>query len=151
MLAVPQDVLPAQLEALLALMALRAPAGAVPDSQGGHGPPAAPPKPTHCLRTLHLDLSGHALALGQLKDLLGDAPHRLGQYWMLQGLVLRDCQLPPGATARAGLAGGPLGTCTSPALPGYVAGVAVPPSCCLAPLIAMFAAVRMQKRWRRRC
>jgi hypothetical protein len=75
-------------DALLALVAMR---------------PAAPGDGTSAagcdgyLRTVHLDLSGQALATEQLRELLHEAPRRLKQCYMLESLVLSQCQLAPGA------------------------------------------------------
>lgn len=95
-LKLPAEAALQHLEALLVLVAMRPAAALVDDSQSGDG--AAPP-PSAYLRTLHLDLSGHAVSAGQLRDLLLDAPHRLKQCHMLQGLVLQGCQLGPHALA----------------------------------------------------
>jgi hypothetical protein len=48
------------------------------------------------LRTVHLDLSGHAVSTAQLKEVLLEAPRRLKQCYMLESLVLVGCQLPTG-------------------------------------------------------
>lgn len=97
MVRVPADALPGQVEALLALVAWRLPEGALADSQDAAAAPAAT-KPEHYLRTVHLDLSGHPLSTQQVQDLLLEAPRRLGQGWMVEGLAMEGCQLGPGAS-----------------------------------------------------
>lgn len=94
MLKPPPDAEPAHVEALLALACMRA-AAAPAGSQAGSQLPSEPP--SRYLRTVHLDLSGHALSQAQLQDLLLDAPARLQQCITLEGLVLAGCQLQPGA------------------------------------------------------
>lgn len=103
MLKAPAGAEPQHVEALLALVCMRPAAGPAPDSQAGD---AAAEPPSHFLRTVHLDVSGHALSLAQLQDLLLAAPHRLRQCHVLEGLALAGCQLPPGGAAqRCGLSG----------------------------------------------
>ncbi|PRW56615.1 hypothetical protein C2E21_4838 [Chlorella sorokiniana] len=89
----PPDAAAQHVEALLALACMR-PATGPPDSQAAS---QAGEPPSHYLRTVHLDLSGHELSLEQLQDLLMEAPWRLRQCLMWQGLVLADCKLQPEA------------------------------------------------------
>lgn len=98
MLKLHQDALPAHLQALLALVATPPAAAPLDGSQEGgtHAGAAAAARNSY-LRTVHLDLSGHAVATGQLRALLVEAPGRLGQCNTLEGLVLEGCQLAPGA------------------------------------------------------
>lgn len=97
-LKLPVDASPAHVEALLALLCCRLPFG-LPDSQQDDGG-LPPPPPDRYLRTVHLDLSGHAVGAPQLRDLLLAAPHRLGQCWALESLDLRGCGLGAGACVR---------------------------------------------------
>ena len=85
---VPLDASPVHTDALLALIAMR------PAAPGGGSSAAG----GDCyLRTVHLDLSGQALSTEQLRELLHEAPRRLKQCYMLESLVLSQCQLAPGA------------------------------------------------------
>ena len=90
MLKVPLDASPVHTDALLALVAMR------PAAPGGGSSAAGGPGEGY-LRTVHLDLSGQALATEQLRELLHEAPRRLKQCYMLESLVLSQCQLAPGA------------------------------------------------------
>lgn len=86
MLALPADALPAHARALVALFTL-----SVGDEDG--------PEPTTYLRTVHVDLSGHAVPAELLKEVLLEGPLRLKQCWQLQGLVLAGCHLTAGGCA----------------------------------------------------
>ncbi len=103
MLKVPPGAAPQHVEALLAVACMLAAQGPPPSSQAASqvGDP-----PSHYLRTVHLDLSGHALSTEQVQDLLLDAPWRLRQCLMLEGLVLAGCQLQPGAVRQQGASAG---------------------------------------------
>lgn len=96
-LTAPPDASAQHVEALLALACMRPAAGASPQAASQAGEP-----PSHYLRTVHMDLSGHELSLEQLRDLLLEAPWRLRQCLMWHGLVLAGCGLKPGAASEGG-------------------------------------------------
>ena len=86
-LKLPPDAQPPHIQTLLALVTM-----CPGDAEDSAGLP-----PDTYLRTVHLDLSGHALAIEQLRELLLLAPHRLKQCHMLESLVLEGCHLAAGA------------------------------------------------------
>lgn len=116
-LRAPLGAAPQHVEALLAVACMRAAQGPPPSSQAAT---QASELPSHYLRTVHLDLSGHALSVEQVQDLLLDAPWRLRQCLMLEGLVLAGCQLSPGAVRQQRAAAGL----------GHTTGAAAALQCC---------------------